>query len=164
MTAPLTSARSLPAAAVSGATIASPFWGILPPEFIDRIKDFFSYSVRFLPLASSGTLAGNFTVNNDSGFLLGGINVLALNAAGTIVIPTSDILALILLTDSGSGREIMSDAIPVGSLCGTGQRQGLLYWPKFVPPASTVKVTVTSLDVTNAQNLYFSFFGFKVFK
>jgi hypothetical protein len=157
----VTSARSMPAAAIAGATIASPFWGILPEEFIDRIKDFFSYEIDFLPLAASVGASGKFTTNNDSGFLIGAIQAFCQQDDGT-VIPTAEIPVTILLTDSGSGREIMSDFVPIPNLCGNGPFQGLLYWPKFIPPASTVKVQVNNLSA-DPLSLRLSFNGFKVF-
>lgn len=69
----------------------------------------------------------------------------------------------VLLTDTGSGYNLMDVAVPVTSIFGDGQFPYNLPQPKLMPAKSTLQVQVTNLDAAVAYNLRLSFSGVKLF-
>jgi hypothetical protein len=130
-----------------------------------QILDFFVYDVDFTAGIPAGSTAnGSFTVQADSDFKwLKACYFADIAAAGqedaTRVIP----LATILITDQGSGRQLMNLAVPIPSIFGTGQIPFILPVPKIFASKSTVAVTVVNFDAAQDYNLRLSFIGVKVF-
>jgi len=70
----------------------------------------------------------------------------------------------VLLTDSGSGRQMMDTPVPIDSLFGTGQEP--FYWPepKIMYANSVLQVQVTNLDTVNTFQLILSFIGAEMYR
>lgn len=84
----------------------------------------------------------------------------AARTAGTYVYPN----ATVLLTDSGSNRQLMDVATPVTSIFGNGQFPFVLPEPKLMQANSQLIVQVFNNDAAAAINLRLSFIGYKLYK
>lgn len=139
--------------------------------------DPYTYGITFT-FTANGTLSGNINIQADSDFVIlnttywsdyeqGGVY----NNGNKI---TNDTRLLfdgsILLTDTGSGRTMMNQAVAVDSMFGTGQFPYVWSQPKLMRMNSNLQVQVTNFINTQANfpyvelNLYLQFNGLKVFK
>lgn len=155
--------------------LADPVRMFLPSDYWNRARDFFVWNLDYNTVAL-GAIAQTdaFTQQNDSDFLLLGINAHATTtAAGT----TEQALLnfLVSIQDSGSGQNWFG-----GDDGGFGHAMnifgglnisvagdkfpGWLEYPRFIPAASTVTVSVTNLDAANARRLFVSFRGIKIYR
>lgn len=119
-------------------------------------KDFFTYEVDITStIAASGSTTSTFTVQADSDFLW----------TKAAYIQTGTGVPAILIQDTGSGRNLMTQAVPVASLFGTGQLPFILPRQRIFVARATVTVTITNLDAVNTiTSLRLSFIGEKGFR
>ena len=119
-------------------------------------KDFFTYEVDITStIAASGSTTSTFTVQADSDFLW----------TKAAYIQTGAGVPAILIQDTGSGRNLMTQAVPVASLFGTGQLPFILPRQRIFVARATVTVTITNLDAVNTiTSLRLSFIGEKGFR
>lgn len=129
--------------------------------------DPFQYTITFLPLAASITATANFLVQADSGFAI-------VKTTGTYSAITTEAFVanisdtpyftpfLVTLSDSGSGRDLSDQPVPVNSLFGTGMRPVIWPIPKVLDPNSTFSARIQNL-VATAFQVRLSFHGFKIF-
>lgn len=130
-----------------------------------RYRDFFVYQVDFLALAAGATATGTFTVQADSDFIWEKATYLADIAAAAV---THDVqivpLVTILITDTGSGRQLMNSAVPIPNLFGAGELPFIVPRPRQFRSQSTVSVQVTSyVAAGTTYNLHLSLIGEKGF-
>lgn len=128
------------------------------------LKDFFIYQVDFAGLASGASSTSTFNIQADANFRWEKFTYFAdIAAAGQTensrVIP----LVTILVTDTGSGRNLMDSAMPLSSIAGTGTIPFILQMPKIFAARSTVTITLTNFDAANTYNVRLSFLGTKIF-
>lgn len=129
------------------------------------IKDFYVYQEDFADLAFGTSETGNINIQADSDFVIQKMAYFAdLDGAAqelqTRVIP----LVAVLITDTGSGRNLMETAIPVNSLFGTGELPFILPTPKLFLARSTITISVSNFSTDQTYNLRLSFIGHKVFR
>lgn len=119
-------------------------------------KDYFTYEVDFTAaIAASGNAVGSFTIQADSDFLW----------TKAAFIQTGAGVPAILIQDTGSGRNLMNQAVPVASMFGTGQLPFILPRQRIFVARAVVNVTITNLDAANPINtLRLSFIGEKGFR
>lgn len=121
-------------------------------------RDFFTYEVDFTSaIAISASAVGQFNIQADSDFLL---SKLAFLMQGT------SFGASILIQDTGSGRNLMNQAIPIANIMGTGSLPFILPRQRGFRANSVVNITVTNLDSTAGHTitgLFLSFIGEKAF-
>lgn len=134
----------------------------LPPQLMDRERDYFAYSVTSLNLLAATVATPTFAVQNDSDFLLASVTGSARDPADPTVQFATPALS-IQIDDAGSGRNLFNQATHWDNLCGTAQLPFVLPYPKLINRASTVTVTVTNLDVAQAYDVRITFHGFKIF-
>lgn len=130
------------------------------------ISDFFNYEVDFTTgIAAGATANSSFTIQADSDFkwlkacYFADIAVAAQTDSGRII-P----LATVLITDQGSGRQLMSAATPIPNIFGTGQIPFILPVPKLFSGKSTISVSVANFSAASTYNIRLSFIGVKLFK
>lgn len=128
-------------------------------------RDFFVYELDFLAVAPGSSSTNSFTVQADSDFLwTSGSYFADVAAAGQTdasrVIP----LASLLITDTGSGRQLMNTAVPLSSLFGTGQLPFVLPRQRAFRSNTTVTVTLNNFDAADTYNIRLSLIGEKAFK
>jgi hypothetical protein len=122
-------------------------------------KDFFTYEVDFTTaIAAGGSASASFTIQADSDFLWTKATYSQVSAAGT-PIPS------ILIQDTGSGRNLSTQGVPVPNLFGTGSLPFILPRQRIFVARAVVNITILNLDGANAINkLYLSFIGEKGFR
>lgn len=133
--------------------------------------DPFLFVINYLPATASATTSGNFIVQNDSAFAICKGSYIATDITDAAISGlqpfgsgalTSLAPFLITMTDSGSGRAMSNDPVPIDSWFGTGQRIYTWTIPKVLDPASTFAVTVQNLSATD-RRVRLAFHGYKVF-
>ena len=139
---------------VPGASVAS-----------ERIKEFFTYQEDFSAVASGASATGNINIQADSDFVLQKLTyyadiAAAAQTANTRVIPN----ATIVITDTGSGRQLMESAVPIASLFGTGQLPFILPTPRLFQARSTISLIVANFDAAVTYNIRLSFSGYKLYQ
>lgn len=129
------------------------------------VKDFFAYQINFSALAAGGQDTGNINIQADSAFQLQKLAFFADIAAATQTNNTRVIpLVTIQMTDTGSGRNLFSSAVPVPSIFGTGDLPFILPSPKEFSPKATISIVVSNFSAATAYNLRLSLIGQKVFR
>lgn len=130
-----------------------------------RVKDFFVYEIDFSSIAAGASQTASFIVQADSDFLwyAGAVHAdlaAAAQTSSTIVIP----LASVLITDTGSGRQLMNQAVPLVNIFGNGQLPFVLPRERIFVANSTVTVQVNNFSAASTYGLRLSFIGEKGFK
>lgn len=128
-----------------------------PTQAFDYMADFVGTTV----LTAGGTVNVNVQIQSDSDFLITSAALLASDTAQTTFLPI--LPALVLLTDTGSGRQIMNTAEHVANYFGTGQLVRVLDRPYFITAAATLAVQLQNLDAVNARVARIAFHGAKIF-
>ena len=142
--------------------IAKTFPGDAPaPQSFD---DFYIYEEDFASIANGASSTGTINIQADSDFVLQKMTYFAdISAAvqtnSSRVIP----LATILVTDSGSGRNLMESAVPISSIMGTGNVPFILPKPKLFKARTTISITVANFSASTTYAIRLSFIGYKVF-
>ena len=129
------------------------------------IKDFYVYRTTYDSLTAGTSQSDNFTVEADSDFMLHKLAyfadiALAAQEEASRVIP----LATALITDTGSGRQLSSGAIPLGSYFGSGRLPFILPAPKMFMARSVVQVQVENFSTGTDYNIKLAFIGYKIFR
>lgn len=125
--------------------------------------DPFNYVIGPFAFTAAGVLTGNINIQADSDFILMTTEYWVDVAAAAQTAATRSLFnGTVLLTDTGSGRQLMSQAVPVDNIFGNGQFPYVWQQPKMFASKSTLQVQVTQIEATT-QNLYLTFSGVKVF-
>jgi len=136
--------------------------------------DAFNYVVNFVTpnqLAASATQTLNFIVQNDSAFSICKTTYIITttgNAFSAELQPfgsgltTGGVPVLVTLTDSGSGRSMSDNPIPIDSIYGTGQLPYIWQLPKVLDPNGTFSITLQNL-VATAWHVRLTHSGYKIF-
>lgn len=141
------------------------FIQFVPPPLRPYAKDYFGYTVESLNLAGGAVATPTFAVQKDSDFLLCLVTGTARDPANPTVVFAAPALT-VLITSSGSGRNLMSRPLDWNNVAGTAQRPFFLPWTKFIQQSSTVEVQLTNLSPAvggQAYDVRMAFHGFKIF-
>lgn len=140
--------------------------GISPParQGVQRIEDFFTYQVSFDALLSLTSQDGNIQIQADSDFKWISGTYYATIADAAFVQQTQPIPNVtIQITDSGSGRQLLSAPIPVPSLFGIGVLPFIMPIPRIFKARSNISFTVANFDAAVDYNLTVQLIGTKIF-
>lgn len=127
-------------------------------------QDVFTYEVDFTALAAGAPQSSSIQIENSSDFLwqkatfFADIAAAAQTQSGQ-VLP----LATVLLTDSGSARQLMNSAVPIPNMFGVGYSPFILTVPKKFLARSSITVAVTNFSAATTYNIRLSFIGVKLF-
>lgn len=129
------------------------------------IKDFYIYRTTYDALGAGTSQSDNFTVEADSDFMLHKLAYFA-DIAQAAQEEQTRVLPLItaLITDTGSGRQLSSGAIPVPSYFGSGRLPFILPAPKLFLARSVVQVQVENFSASTEYNVKLAFIGYKIFR
>ncbi len=129
-------------------------------------EDFFIYEVDFLAVAAGAQAPqGTIQIQADSQFewlkaaQFSDIAGAAETESGA-VIP----LATIQINDGTSGRNLFSNAVPIGNVFGSGRIPFVLPRGRIFQPTSIITVTVANYSAATAYNIRLSFIGRKLFR
>jgi len=128
------------------------------------LKEFFIYNILFTGLAGGESGSGSINIQADSDFQIQKMTYFATitnanQTDATRVIP----LVTTVITDQGSGRQLMNDAVAISNMFGTGEIPFILPTPKIVQARSTINVDVNNLTSGTTYDIRLSFIGTKLF-
>lgn len=128
-------------------------------------KDFFIYTVAALALAPAATATGNIIIQADSDFVLQKIGYTA-DVAGAAQTDSSRIIPLVTvtITDSGSGRQIMDNAVPIPSFFGDGRLPFILPQAKVFVARTNIAFSFSNFSAATTYNVRLALIGMKLFK
>ena len=128
-------------------------------------RDFFIYGANFLALAPATTATQSISIQADSDFVVQKLTYHA-DIAGAAQTDSSQIIpnATVIITDTGSGRQLMNQAINLTDFFGTGQSPFILPQPKIFRANTLISITVVSYEAAETLNLRLSFIGVKSFQ
>lgn len=137
----------------------------MPPVSNILGKDFFVYNIDYPSIAAGASASGSINVQADSDFQVQKLTYIA-DLAGGAQTDSSRVVPLltVLITDSGSGRQLMDRAVPITAIFGTGQIPFILPQPKIFIARSTVTVSVANYSAATAYLVRLSFIGTKIFR
>lgn len=133
----------------------------------ELVVDFFVYSTAFIDIVDLATATNTINIQADSDFRLEKITAHAMDDTGSTNIATNviDPRFLIQITDTGAGRNLFDNPIPVAALFGSGKIPFILGTPRIFAARSTITVVISSFNVgTDLQTLRLLFIGTKIFK
>ena len=128
-------------------------------------KDFFAYQESFTIVNSGQTATGNINIQADSDFQLQKLTYFA-SISNATQTDSSRVVPLVTLeiTDSGSGRNLFEEAVPIPSIFGTGQEPFILPTPKIFPARSTITLNLTNFSAATDYKMFLTFIGYKIFR
>ena len=168
MGATMSSGASLPTAAPQG---SNPWNAINPAtgQPMYSARNFFAYEADTLPSYPAGLAAGaaaqiSFNIAGDSDFFwtkFTGIAFTTGNEAGSL---TSIPAVSLLLTNTTTGRQYSSNAVPIASMMGSGQLPFILPQITLWQKKSTIQIQLQNLSSdTLYTNVQLTFLGIKAF-
>lgn len=138
---------------------------IVPGSGGKYTQDFFVYQFALASLAAAATATATLTIQADSDFdWLMTTASANLNGETTpwtdgIIIPVT-----VVITDAGSGRQLMSAGVPISGLAGNGKQPFILPIRRRFKALSTVNAVFTNYSAGEYDNIYFNLIGRKLFK
>jgi hypothetical protein len=104
------------------------------------VEEFFSYTVLFENVGGNTSAQNNILIEADSAFRVNKLSAQSVNGG--------NILASVLIRDSGSGRQLSNQPVYVRALFGTAENPFILPVPRVFAPRSTIQFVLTNLDGT----------------
>ncbi|MGH7177673.1 MAG: hypothetical protein ACREJC_09860 [Tepidisphaeraceae bacterium] len=132
----------------------------LPPRMRERARDFFAYTIDFIPLAATTTTVQEVNIQSDSDFIIGAAVAVVTDTANTTRL--AFVPELVQLFSAASGRNLFSGATHFENVFGTAQEPAIWPIPKLLAAGSTFSAQLQNLEAT-ARNVRLAFLGFKVF-
>lgn len=129
-----------------------------------RRRDFYIYEAAVAALGVGLSANDVINIEADSDFILQKLTYQADLAGvaqldGTRVIPN----VLVQLTDTGSGRQLMQNPIPIPSFFGIGAIPFILPNPRLFMRNSTIQIAFTSFEVAATPTVRLAFIGYKIY-
>lgn len=129
-----------------------------------HIKDHYTYVAKVSTLAAAASLTDTVTIEADSDFVWVKASYFA-DIAGaaqtqsTFVVP----LVTLVINDSGSGRNLQNEAVPLDSIAGRGLLPFVLPVPRQFKARSSINFTFANYSAATAYaNVYLSLIGYKM--
>ncbi len=131
---------------------------------MQKRRDFYTYEAEALLLAAGASANDVINIEADSNFILQKLSYIADIAAAAFTDSTRPIpLVNVQLIDTGSGRQLMQNPIPIPSMFGTGQLPFILPNPRLFMRNSTIQIAFTNFDAAITYNVRLAFIGYKVY-
>lgn len=129
-----------------------------------RRRDFYIYEAQTVALAAGGNANDTINIEADSDFILQKLTFEA-DLAGVAQLQSTQIFpnVTVQLTDTGSGRQLMQDAIPITSFFGIGMVPFILPNPRLFMRNSTIQVAFTSFEAAVTPTIRLAFIGYKIY-
>lgn len=133
---------------------------MLPPLMRDTIKQYYAYTVDFLPLLASVPATIPFTVESQTDFVVTHLTGIVTDALNTTFL--ANVPQTVQITDASTGLAWYSgiNGTHFNSVFGDAQFPGFMALPYYLRANSTVNVMLTNLEAVN-RNVRLTFHGFK---
>lgn len=130
----------------------------------NRRRDFYVYEAETIAIAVGASTNDTISIEADSDFILQKLTYAA-DIAGASQTESSRIIPNVLLQiiDTGSGRQLMQDPIPIPSFFGVGMLPFILPNPRLFMRNSTIQVAFTSFEAAITPDVRLAFIGYKVY-
>lgn len=129
------------------------------------VEDFFTYEVDFSSIDSAAQATSNINVQADSDFKwIKSYQMTDIAGAGQDVSTQIVPLATVVIVDSGSGRQLMSGAVPIPNLFGVVGNPYILPIPRIFKARSNIAFTVANYDAADTYRIRLSLEGTKLFQ
>ncbi len=135
------------------------------PESVDNVRrDFYTYEAEALALAFGGSANDVINIEADSDFIMQKLSFQA-DIAGAAFTDSTRVIPNISvqLVDTGSGRQLMQNPIPIPSMFGWGELPFVLDNPRKFLRNSTIQVAFTNFDAAVTYNIRLAFIGYKIY-
>lgn len=142
------------------ATVATP-----PPGPRVIAEDYYIYQIQFEDVTAGATSTGFIQIEADSDFLIQKFGYLSNVGGGAVEFNTLDVpLVTVLIVDTGSGRQLMNSAVPLGAFWGDGRLPYILPTPKLFVKNTRINVTIFNFSsATDYDDIWLAFQGRKIF-
>ena len=130
----------------------------------NRRRDFYVYEAEVLVLAVGAAANDVINIEADSDFILQKLTYQA-DLAGVAQTDAGRIVpnVTVQLIDTGSGRQLMQNPIPISSIFGTGRVPFILPNPRLFMRNSTLQVAFTSFEAAVTPTIRLAFIGYKIY-
>lgn len=128
-------------------------------------RDQYFYSAYVASLASGASATPVIQVSADSDFYCTALTYFA-DVAGAAQTDSTRVIpvATLLITDTGSGRQLMDRAQPFGAIFGDGTNPYRLISPRLFQRSTSIQCQIANYSAgTTYANLYVVFHGFKLY-
>lgn len=147
--------------------MAAPQIPVFNPEDIaspDYVEDFTVYQLDFT-LAAGASQTQSIPIQADSAFKWTKAAYYATIANAAFTATTRPIPNMtIQVTDTGSGRVLFNNPVPIPSIFGEGELPFILPVERIFDARSSMQVTVANFDAAVTYTTRLSFIGSKIFK
>ena len=129
-----------------------------------RRRDFYIYEAEAVAIAVGALVNDTIQIEADSDFILQKLTYEA-DLAGVAITESTRTVpnVLVQLIDTGSGRQLMQNPIPVPSFFGIGAVPFILPNPRLFMRNSTIQVAFTSFEAAATPTVRLAFIGYKVY-
>lgn len=135
-------------------------------EKMSAPKDFYVYQTNVGVMAPGASANAGVNIEADSDFILQKLACWS-EITGWAQTEANRVLPSITvqITDTGSGRQIFSESVPIPSIFGHGALPFILPNPRRFASNSMISIYMTNIsDTTTYQATYLQFIGVKVYK
>ncbi len=134
------------------------------PYIVKGPRDFYSYAQRVALAGVAGTTAvATYQIEADSYFYLNALSYQADSALAALEDSTNVVpLVTAVIFDSGSGRQLMANPVPLNCIAGYNGAPYRLPKPRRFAPTAQITVTFVNYSA-NAYNITLTLSGFKVY-
>lgn len=127
-----------------------------------RRRDFFVYTASVAALAVAASSNVTINIEADSDFILQKLTYKsdiagAAQTSGTQIVPN----VTVQLTDTGSGRQLMSNPVAIPAIFGSGELPFILPNPRLFRKNTTIQVAFTSFEAAITPDVDLFFIGYK---
>lgn len=132
-------------------------------------QDWFSYPTQFTSVAASTPQTANVQIDAGSDFFLTAVTYSAYLAASTTALTSSTTIVpgvTLLITDSGSNRQLMQNPVPLSLIAGDGAWPHRLIHPRLFFRNSNIQLAINAYDAsagTAWDTLYINLEGFRIY-
>lgn len=147
--------------------VGNPIPAFLDPNNPNGVRaDWFNYSAQWSALAQNASSTQNINIQTDSDFWCLKVDYYADNNTADPTWQTFQIPNVtVVMTDTGSGRNLSDNGIPLTSFAGTPGLPVYLPAPRKFSAGSTFSLTATNNGITAiTYNFWLVFSGVKVFR
>ncbi len=129
-----------------------------------RRRDFYIYEAAVVAIAVGASVNDVINIEADSDFILQKLTYSA-DLAGVAQLESTRIVpnVTVQIVDTGSGRQLMQNPVPIPSFFGSGELPFILPNPRLFMRNSTIQVAFTSFEVAATPDIELAFIGYKIY-
>lgn len=132
------------------------------PNIIAR--DFFTYNFQYTDLLAQTSATGFIQIEADSDFLVRKMTYFSTVSGAAVTFNTNDVPQVsLVIIDTGSGRQLMNNPVPISDIFGDGRMPFILPTPKLFVKNSRISLQAFNFGTDDYDDLWVNFIGEKIF-